>query len=154
MAKKNCNSVKLEHTWYISCFDYRGFKNVIEGFKNVTCFFPIVLFIFVSMCNSWLPYSDLWLVIIILCPKIIFGHFLVASRSRRLYILLSSFFLSSSSSYYYLQNSCYFSVRKFLLISLGIISAQVSRECAQTCRYAQEWANEVRIGLMNLKMAR
>ena len=49
--------------------------------------------------------------------------FLVASRSRRLYILLSSFFLS-----YYLQDLCYLSVRRFLLISLGIInSAQVAQ---------------------------
>ena len=49
-------------------------------------------------------------------PKYIF--LLVASRLRRLYIQLSS----SSSFYYYLQNLCYSSVRRFLLIFLGIIS--------------------------------
>ena len=47
-------------------------------------------------------------------PKYIF--LLVASRLRRLYILLSSSF------YYYLKNLCYSSVRRFLLIFLGIIS--------------------------------
>ena len=47
-------------------------------------------------------------------PKCIF--LLVASRLRRLYILLSSSF------YYYLKNLCYSSVRRFLLIFLGIIS--------------------------------
>ena len=80
-------------------------------------------------------------------------HFyLIISRLSFKATLYPTFFFLSS--YYYLQNSCYFSVRRFLLISLGIISAQVSWECAQMCRYAQEWANEVRIGLMNLKMAK
>ena len=53
--------------------------------------------------------------------------FLVASRSRRLYILFSSsffFFLLSE----YLQNFCHFSVRRILLISLGILSVLSSHQ--------------------------
>ena len=42
------------------------------------------------------------------------------------------FFLLLLSSHY-LQNLCYFSVRSFLLISLGMINALVAWECAQTC---------------------